>query len=262
MKGLLIIVNYKSDEYSIEFIKRHIEINNEQVKLIVVDNSNSKVLRNYIKDLDTDIQYYSPNNNLGYFGAAKWILDKIEYQTQDFVIISNNDVQILNKDFFRILENLLQKADVIAPSITNSFGKQQNPHRFIRLSKLHVLFWELYFTNYHIAKILLLLKLLIHNKNKKNTLVLTETEIFSPHGAFIILASTFFKKGGYIDNGFFLYGEEDSIGYQCHERKMKVIFSPELKILHNESSSIGKKLSKTKYQFQKEAFKYIKGKYY
>lgn len=262
MKGIIIIVNYKSDEYSIQFIKRYIELFNDQVDLIVVDNSNSIILKNYLDRINSSVQYYATKSNLGYFGAAKCVLNKIDYQSRDYIIISNNDVHIINNDFFINLENTLKKADVLAPSIINSSGKQQNPHRLKKISKINVLFWYFFFFNFHIAKILLFLRCKVRRSDRINNFQLRERMIFSPHGAFVIFARSFFNKGGFIDDGFFLYGEEDSIGFQCHRSDMKVLFNPELKVLHMESRSIGKDFTKSKFDFQKKAFKYIMQEYY
>jgi len=260
MKGVIIIVNYKSDEYSIKFIDRFIEIFNEQIELIVVDNSDSVSLKNYIDNIHYKIRYYSTESNLGYFGAAKWVLNKIDYKQLDFVVIANNDVYIETTDFFLLLKDKLNNADVIAPSIVNASGEQQNPHRSHKLSKPLFIFWKLYYLNYYLARVLLFVVGIIRKVFKYNDSNIDELKdkvIYSPHGAFIIFSNTFFKKGGYVDDSFFLYGEEESIGIQCSNENMRVIYCPDLKILHYESRSIGSELSKIKYNYQKESFKIL-----
>ena len=88
-----------------------------------------------------------------------------------------------------------------------------------------------------------------------------EQEIFSPHGAFVIFTKNYFNNDGYIDDGCFLYGEENSIEAIVQQNNLKIGFIPQLKVLHFESVTTGKGLSKIKYGFQKEANKYIKIKY-
>jgi len=85
--------------------------------------------------------------------------------------------------------------------------------------------------------------------------------IYAPHGAFIIFSKSYFSKGGIIDDGYFLYGEENSTAAQAAKLNMKIGYVPEIKLIHKESMSTGKGLNKKKYAFQKQAFNYIKKKY-
>jgi len=263
MSGLIIIVNYKSDKYSIKFINRFIEISNDKVSLYIVDNSNSGRLKDFIELLSqSNIHYSKTDRNLGYFGAAKWQLSKLDYADKDYVIISNNDIYILNDDFFHILSQNLKIYDVIGPSIKTSEGIEQNPHRKTPYSLKRKILYNLYFSNYLIANLIsniITLKKRIFLKT--NSAVQMEQEIFAPHGAFVIFTKNYFKNDGYIDDGYFLYGEENSIAAIVQQNNLKIGFIPKLKVLHFESVTTGKGLSKIKYGFQKEANKYIKIKY-
>ena len=48
---------------------------------------------------------------------------------------------------------------------------------------------------------------------------------------------------------------------QCLEINAKVGYIPELVVMHNANSSIGAKLSIERYNYQKEAYKYLRKKY-
>ena len=263
MNGLIIIVNYKSDKYSVQFIKRYIELANKHISLYVVDNSNSVELKSFIDStLQPKLYYFQAKKNLGYFGAAKWLLTKIDYDISDFIIIANNDIRILNENFFHILKQKLKIYDIIAPSITTVDEIEQNPHRDKPYTFRRNILYKIYFSNYLIAKLISKISTFRkHLPKNKRDINQEEREIFSPHGAFIILSKSYFEKKGYIEDGYFLFGEEDSIAAIAQKNKMKIGFVPQLKILHFESKSMDKGLSKSKYNFQKKANKYINSKY-
>jgi len=118
-----------------------------------------------------------------------------------------------------------------------------------------------YYLNFIIA--LLLNKILALRKisNRNVVKIQKEERIFSPHGAFIILNKSYFDKGGYIDTGYFLYGEESSLSAQANILGLSVGFVPDLLIQHWENISTGKRFTRSKFQFQKDAYKYIRYKY-
>jgi GT2 family glycosyltransferase len=210
----------------------------------------------------TNVHYSKAHRNLGYFGAAKWQLAKLDFADKEFVIVSNSDVYILNEDFFYVLSQSLDMYDVIAPSIQTPEGIEQNPHRKSPYSLRRKMLFTLYFSNYVIASIIA--NVIALKKSILRTTIIaemSEQRICSPHGAFVIFTKNYFANNGYIDDGYFLYGEEDSISAIVEQNNLKIGFVPRLRVLHFESVTTGKGLSKTKYGFQKEARGYIKIKY-
>ncbi|MBN2286922.1 MAG: glycosyltransferase [Tissierellales bacterium] len=254
-KGRIYTVHYGKDiSVTLKFINSISEFLTSSLDLIIVNNSKDVCLN--IKH--DHIRVLSTPENLGYFGAINYAIEKFPIANIDFIIICNNDLEICDNAFFSILKNKLSKYDIIAPSIRTIEGKEQNPHRLNRPSRKRLLYYKLYYSSFIIAYLMTELIRFIKMKNKNPD---TERKIFSPHGAFFILKSTYFKKGGNIDCGFFLYGEEDSIAAQADELCLSIGFVPQLKVKHWESFSTGKKFSLKKFEFQKTAHKYIKQKY-
>lgn len=258
-KGRIYIVHYGENiDITCKFIESIYPFLNESRELIIINNSKEIDIDNLS---DNFIHIINTDRNLGYFGGIKFGIEKFPIDTLDYIIISNNDIQILNPDFFSTLEKKLNSYDIIAPSIKTHENIEQNPHRQSHLSKIRKLYYKIYFSNYFnafcLTKIIAFKKNLLKNKFQTQE----EREIFSPHGAFIILSKSYFEKGGYIEDGYFLYGEEDSIAAIAEENKMKIGFVPHLRILHSESINTGKILTRAKYNYQKYANKYISRKY-
>lgn len=257
-KGRIFTVHYGENvETTIDFIKSIIPFLNNSLDLVIINNS---------PDISIDInlpKYISiieSKSNLGYFGAIKYGISKTHIDDLDYIIVSNNDIKILNDNFFDIIENKLKNYDIIAPSIKNLEGNEQNPHRGKPFSLRRKRLLKIYFSNYLLA--FLIVKVVSLRKFfKKKNIIHFEKNIFSPHGAFIIFNRSFFEKGGFIDDGYFLYGEEDSIAAIAKLKGMSIGFIPSLKILHQESITVGVFFTKQKYKFQKNAYKYILNKY-
>lgn len=255
-KGRIYTVHYGNNiQVTMNFIKSIEKFLREEIDLVVINNSS-----NDINITSKNIKIVNTNKNLGYFGGIKYGMQEYPPSSKDFIIICNNDVEITHPDFFSILDKKLDKYDIIGPSIKTSDNVEQNPHLNKRPSKLRKAYYKLYFSSFVIA---LFLNFIVKNKKKKisNNLITCDTNVFSIHGAFIILKSSFFEGGGYIDDGYFLYGEENSISAQAYNLKLKTAFVPDLKVFHLESISTGKIFSKKKYYFQKNASQYIHKKY-
>ncbi|NMC99389.1 MAG: glycosyltransferase family 2 protein [Bacteroidales bacterium] len=260
-KGLLITVNYNNWFYTESFIKTLISFGDKSIKIVIVDNS-PKTTDNSISNLvseNENVVYLKTKKNIGYFGAVNYAIKVVDNNKYDYIIICNNDITIENLNFFEILNEKLELYDIIAPSIKTKENIQQNPHREKKIDFKRKILYKIYFSSYLIAK---LINYIVRKKRiKQKEYNECEREIASPHGAFIILNKTFFSKGGFIDDGFFLYGEEDTIMAQAQKLKLKIGFVPDLKVKHFESLSTGKSFTKKKFLIQRDAHKYVQNKY-
>ena len=258
-RGRIYCVHYGEDiEVTGKFISSLKPFLSENLELVIINNFIGLNLDRLQYDF---VSILNPLVNLGYFGGIKYGMQHYPVEDCDYVMLCNNDILINTPHFFRILDEKLNLWDVIAPSTKTVNGVEQNPHRSRKPSKLRKIYYKIYFSGYIFAwlfeKFYDFRKSLTGNIDR----ILEECEIFSPHGACIILNSTYFKKGGLIDDGYFLYGEEDSIAATAFKLKLKVGFVPGLEILHMESVSTGKSISNKKYCYKKSAYKYIKSTY-
>lgn len=231
----------------------------DNLQLVIVNNSKEVSLAALESE---NVAIINSDKNRGYFGAFKFALEKYPLDDVDYVIVCNNDVEFVNDVFFEVLNQKLQKYDIIAPSVKTLDNIEQNPHRETSPSLFRKYYYFFYFSCYCFAVFMNNI-ISLKKKYKKGNPVKNENErkIFSAHGACIIFNRSYFERGGKIDAGYFLYGEEDSVAAQADILGLKIGFVPHLKIKHSESVSTGKRFSKNKYRFQKKAYRYIKNKY-
>lgn len=258
-KGRIYTVHYGLDLSGIQNqLKSFSKYLNKNLDLVIINNQIDCDLSEFA---GTYVNIINPDTNLGYFGAAKHGMNVIPFNDCDYIIICNNDLEISSPDFFEILEEKLNKYDVIAPSTVSLDGIEQNPHRNQKPSKFRKIYYRIYFISFPIAW--LLDKIIMFKKKFTDSANILQKErlIYSPHGAFFIFNSSFFKMGGFIDNGCFLYGEEDSIAGQSEKLGLKIGFVPTMKVLHYESMASGKGISQVKFKYLKYSYNYICGKF-
>lgn len=270
-KGLIVSVNYGSSKETVSYVNSLVKtVGFENTDMFIIDNASEKKIYTAIDNFLTEtgknnINLIGIEKNLGYFGAVKFAFDNYikEWNKYKFIIISNNDIIIKDSKFFQKISEVIDKYDVIAPRIiaVNS-GKEQNPHRVTEVSGIQKFQYTLLYTNYFIGKSLYFLRNIFKKISGNKKINLTERNIFSSHGSFFIFSSSFFQKGGYIDDGFFLYGEEDSVAAQCRQFGCSIGFVPGIVVYHNEHQTTkASGFRKNIYEIQKKAYRYIKNKY-
>ncbi|MEI6852781.1 MAG: hypothetical protein WCL06_08055 [Bacteroidota bacterium] len=272
-KKLFITVNYCQAELTIELLKSLSMLTGvEEVILVVADNSpeqdDFRKLEEYKSSLKHDsLHLYKSPGNIGYFGAVDHVMQMEGISREDiqWLIVSNNDIEIRDKEFFVKLNAVDKNAAVIAPDIISlSTQQHQNPHRSGRISRSQKWQYSLLYSNYYLGYLLNALRNSARKLSGKElrTAAPAMSEIFSAHGAFMIFTSAFFNAGGKIHNDFFLYAEEDSVAAQCFEAGMKILYYPEVVVYHNEHVSTDSSgFKKEIYSLQQNAYRYMKKHY-
>ena len=272
-KNLIVTVNYHNYAVTRQMIESYMRLlQYELVDLIIVDNMPEKSelakLADYIKqnDLLTTVKIVESDKNLGYFGAFKYALNNyVNINDYQNIIISNNDILFKDTEFFNKLNAINFDYHILAPSIrTMNKGIQQNPHSLYPPGRTRNIGYKFYFFCYCFAYLITVLSKIKSgiSANRKAQVEFTSQDIYSPHGAFIIFNQKYFRDGGYIDTGYFLYGEEASVAAIAKQKSFSVIFYPELEVIHNEHQSTNFSiLSRRMYRFQKESYIYINNKY-
>ena len=125
------------------------------------------------------------------------------------------------------------KCDVIAPSILTKDKIDQNPFLLNKYNIKNKIFHFIYFSSFSIANLVTFVKKIIDrilpNSNKK---IKSDTYIYAAHGSFIVLCKSFFSKGGYVDNNFFLYAEESTLAEIAKKINAKILYSPDIVVNH------------------------------
>lgn len=262
-KVYFVCVNYNNSNFTIDYIKSVISLNNFEcvVKVIVVDNNSKaedlEVLNDFVNKYEFVILKRN-RENLGYF---KGLNEGIKLIRDDFhyIIVGNNDLTFKNDFLTRLfaLEVLKDNDLVIAPNIISLEGFAQNPVSIQRISWLRRLFLRIYFFNYYIGMPLYYFITnyrRLTNKASRN-FSNTRNRIHHAYGACYILTRNFFNYYQLLDDSIFLYGEEALLAQQVKRANGFILYEPSLIVNHYEHATVEKLESLKHYKIRQSAYK-------
>lgn len=263
-KGLLIVVNYNSWDF-VEKLYFNVKKNiGSEIDFMIIDGYSSHVCPDLFKkelNENQNVEILYNSENFGYYNSVFENYNKLNVNKYKYFVVGNCDIEFVNNDFFEIVSNIIEDYKIIAPSISNNQGVEQNPHRLNKPGFFIKFFWLLFYTNYTISKMIsfvfkisFLIKNFFNNKIKSNYLYSDIHQIYSPHGSCIIYSKEVFDYFFSKRFPFFLYAEEDYIASKSLIQGFKIFFFKNLKVRHFENVSTGLIVLKDKYNIQRKAF--------
>lgn len=263
-KGLLIVVNFNSWYYVEKLylnVKKYIGV---EIDFLIIDGNSSENCPELFKNKligEPNVFVIQNVENLGYYNSVVENFHNIKVNKYQYFIVSNCDIEFVNHDFFQIVSNSIKDHKIIAPSIRNNQGVEQNPHRLKRPGFFIKFFWFIFYTNFFVSKIISLgfyfssaIKFFSRKRSNPQDQFENMYQIYSPHGSCIIYSNEAFVHFFSKRFPFFLYAEEDYIGAMSLIQGFKISFIKNLKVLHFENVSTGLIVSKDKYNIKKNAF--------
>lgn len=264
MKILIVAVNYNTYSELDCFLQSVVEslkecVSQTVVDIIVVDNSTEKVDVDVTKYLLLNIKVV-PLDNLGYLGGAQRVINNLDDKSvYDYIAISNVDLK-LDQSFLPNLSayKLSNEVGWLAPSVY-SLLEGRDKKTLSRPSKrkfemLCMLFkYPLLFKVYRKS---------LYLRKRQSTELCETHEVYSGHGAFILLTKHFFSVVPLLDFEPFLFCEENYFAELLRISSLKCIYEPSLKIWDEEHVSTGKMNYKRMCKFNYEAHRFIYKKFY
>ena len=225
----------------------------EKLRLVYFDNKKIEVILHKTND------GFAKGNNIGY-AYDKDILDA------DYIICINNDVLMNQEDLLQRIIGVTErtKCAVLGPDILSLNGQKQSPRRQSRLTEkditkelirkkitLQYFKWKKYLFPIPFVE------RSYQSTSEKRIVdrnVNGEKEDVVLLGACIIYCPRFVKNEKYaFSPKTFMYGEEDLLAWYCHRKSYKVLYSPDISIIH--LGEVSTKMS-TKSEVDKMIFLY------
>ncbi len=269
IRTALVLINYHKEQELIDFVKTCLrrQLNPERHLVIVDNGSDSNVI---IETLGSEmhITLLNPQNNLGYFGAARYAYDFLcaKHGLIDYFIVSNFDLEFDRENFLSLVESACSRiqAAVIGPDIHSSLsGSALNPMYQHRLSfgKIRML---LFVTSFY--PLFLFYQWLHYLKRKQSGAADSQNPesgyVYAVHGSFMIFRRSYFENGGSLYFESFLYGEELFVAEECRRIGLKIYFEPSLKMIHREHTTTGVYKNARHMHLLHQSLKFIRHKYY
>ncbi|MDY5580172.1 glycosyltransferase [Porcincola intestinalis] len=258
-----VILHYKNIQDTRKCLDSLIKTAAQTSHFIVVDNgsndSSGEQLQKEYKSKQVDFLIlkdnigFSKGNNVGFRFA------KNNY-SPDFMVISNNDVVFHQENFEKQVIKIYSQEgfDVLGPDVYIPKNKEHqnpiflegitiqeltdeieeykkyesNPSKFKKRLKLH---WV---KNRIVSQSLVARKLYSRIRNKEEIDYRNEYENVGLQGSCIIISKRYIQnEEKMFDPEPFLYCEEEFLYYKCQDKGYKVLYSPQIRINHEEAAS-------------------------
>lgn len=244
-----IVINYKSEERTITFVKEELSKCKLRQVIVVVNNGASEestyimaqaldahVVRNYKEDINNDKSIFIIHNieNSGFAkGNNLGVLFVINHFDCEHLLFSNNDIHIVD-DFS--IEKLIEKqktlpdVGIIGPKVIGLDGHCQSPSDDIPFwTRMVGLKWERFIPYLHI-------KMLNQDEAK-------EGYYYRVMGSFFVCSTTHFLDCGMMDPTTFLYAEELCLAERMLRIGKRVYYYPAAIVLHEHGGTINKNMN-------------------
>lgn len=275
-----ITVNYRNTSVTQAFLESLALLDGSgQCEVAIVDNEADARTRAELAALarrhDGRVHLFHLDENRFYWPGAAFALEQLYSRPElmpEWLIVCNNDIVVTDRRFVtRLLAYDPEKPSVIAPSIVSGVtGSDQNPLLRSELGAFERLKWKVYYTHYLVARLLLgVHRLWVFLKERRPRIrgdvpshaEGAEERIYAPHGACVIFSRAYFRKGGYLDTNFALYGEEITVAEIAKRIGAPVVYCPALRVEHRENAATGRKLTRALYRLERQAYAYFQRRY-
>ena len=249
----MVILNYNDYETTNKYIDR---IKNYKVlnEIVIVDNNSNDGSYERLKELkDKRISIIKTDKNKGYaYGNNYGISYLNKHSKVDYIIISNPDIIVEEKDIVKLKKDLDTNEDIalVAPVI-EQLGEKIKGWRIPTLKDE-----ILQNINYYQRKV----KKSLQYKDEKYKGNLTKVDVVS--GCFFMVRNSVMNLIGNFDESTFLYYEENIIACKLKSIEKKTFIDNNVKVTHDLSVSVDKSFNSIKkYKILKDSQKYYV-KYY
>mgnify|MGYP004587950669 CR=1 FL=1 len=267
MKISFLILQYNNSEDTLKCVKSINDVCSKScnIQIVIVDNASPRInkiefesaLSDY-SNLNVEIIYskenvgFSKGNNLGYMAVVKF--------NPDYLCVTNNDIIFKTMNFDKIVDDIYNctKFDILGPDIYSPENKNhQNPLAFHCQTKDEAIELKTNLESdlkyYNSGTVPPKRQENVKNKFKQAlkqssfggiiksiqyNIYKRKNEIIL-HGSCLIVSQKYILRSTkmfYPET--FMYHEEYLLGLRCKREKFKTIYSPRIKVIHNNGKSV------------------------
>ncbi|MCR4788447.1 MAG: glycosyltransferase [Lachnospiraceae bacterium] len=249
MRTVFVILHYQAYDDTVSCI-RSIQKLNDEAKIVLIDNaspngSGKKLAEEYSDNEnvhiilnDSNVGFSKANNQGCLYAKEKW--------DPDIYIVANNDITFPDRDMIKKIEDIHQRTgfDILGPDILNSrTNVHQSParkseptlERARRTVVLNKIIYGLFFITYPF------MRRYFHNMKENAKSVEDwdkEQENALISGSCVIFGKTYMtEREKPFDPETYFFCEEAIFTAWCKRNGKKIVYTPEIQVLHNDSAS-------------------------
>lgn len=241
----IIIVNYNTKDLLKQTIQSVIDTtNNISYEIIVSDNNSTDGSVEMVKECFTQVKLIENKVNLGFSKGNNVAISK---SIGRYILLLNSDTVVMDNCIQKSVEYIHKNKNIGAlgckvvlkdgnldhackrgfPTVENSLYYILKLHKFFPKVKK--------FNGYNLGYL---------DENKIH-------EVDSITGAFMMVRRKVIKNVLFLDERFFMYGDDIDLCYRIKEAGFKIVYYPEVKIIHHKGASSRKRPLMTLYEFHR-----------
>jgi GT2 family glycosyltransferase len=273
MKLGYVCTNFNNSHVTVDAVRSLVASAGElhELRIVVVDNLSNAEQRDALKRLAQEfscVDLILNEENVGYFPGLNCGIRHMRatYPDTQHLVIGNNDL-VFAPGFCAQVDaqrSLLDTHAVVSPDIVTLDGEHQNPHVIRTISKKRELVYDLYYSDYHLAQLILwAARISKRFTDRSDELSYREAQhIYQGHGSCYLIGPKFFANFEELWAPTFLMGEEYFLSKQLSDRGMQVFYSPTIQVTHCCHGSLRSVPSRKLWHLAKQAHveyrKYVK----
>lgn len=271
MKLAYVCTNYNNSSFTLAAVDSLMRNANHDIEVFVVDNASAEEEVHKLRPLAgkyPSVHVIEGRDNAGYFRGLNIGLCALRQMRPDieWVVAGNNDLEF-PADFCDVLQRnaqALQAHSVISPDVITLDGEHQNPHVISGISPLREVFYDLYYSNYHLGRLIRRVARMFPRISERAD----EEEwqvaqpIYQGHGSCYVLGPRFFRQFTELWAPTFMMSEEFFLSKQLKDVGEQVWYEPKIRVIHHWHGSLEQLPSRRRWEMARDAHreyrKYVK----
>lgn len=274
MKLGYICTNYNNSHFTVDAVRSLVASAGtaHELSVVVVDNQSTQqdveTLRRLAAELPNVVDLLLNEHNSGYFPGLNLGIRRMRelHAGVQHMVVGNNDLLFPDDFCARVERNLalLEHHAVVSPDIVTLDGEHQNPHVISSISRAREIVYDLYYSNYQLARMILWAARVSRRLTHRNDHYqhATAQPIYQGHGSCYLIGPEFFRHFQEFWAPTFLMGEEYFLSKQLSDQGMQVWYDPAIKLTHRCHGSLAALPGRKTWEFarlaHKEYRKYVK----
>ncbi len=236
----VLILNYKTFELTIEYVKNILLQENVELSILIVDNKSEnrsyETMHSYFKDYN-NVTVIESEWNGGYAYGNNFGFEYLENKDFDYLLVSNNDIELANN---QLLYKMIQSYESLEKPAFVSPVQMVNATPYSPAWKQPTIWYDI-LTNFPIIN-----KFIVKNNQYKWGNEQSHIPVDVLPGSFFFSKKEIIYKIGLMDSETFLYGEERILSFKVHKSNLQNYLLTNLEYEHKPSSTISSYVQKVK----------------
>jgi GT2 family glycosyltransferase len=271
MKITYVCTNYNNSHFTVAAVASLAKNVGHDLRVYVVDNASRPEELEKLQALAQSnpiVRVIANRDNVGYFAGLNIGIAaaRRDDPQADWMVVGNNDLEFPD-DFCSCVEmksSEYRAHSVISPDVVTLDGEHQNPHVINGISAVREIFYDLYYSNYWLSRIIYRTAKLFPRVTRRGDEDHWKTAqaIQQGHGSVYLLAPRFFERFKALWAPTFMMSEEYFLSHQLKEVGEQVWYSPGIRVTHHWHGSLQTLPSRSRWNMAREAHreyrKYVK----